>query len=185
MRPPPLRRRPAHSRARHRRPQVRCPRRRRLASRRRSSKPRGSNLHRRWDPKIFDEALKDYFDNKQEQAARKLYAFIESTPPTDENFAWAQYFLARCLIDLGLRHAGAVYLRASRTSGATRKCCPRRWRRCKVLTEVPHDEVMIDEQVFGSLDLGFLPEASATTPTTSRAWWTSGWATSAGPGPTS
>ena len=27
-----------------------------------------------------------------------------------ENYAWAQYFLARSLIDLGLTHAGASYL---------------------------------------------------------------------------
>ena len=29
----------------------------------------------------------------------------------------------------------------------------------KVLTQVPHDEVLIDEQIFGSLDLGFLPDS--------------------------
>jgi hypothetical protein len=111
------------------------------------------------DPKIFDEALKDYFDNKQEQAARKLYAFIESTPPTDENFAWAQYFLARCLIDLNLRHAGAVYLAKVAHERSNPQVLPRTLEALKVLTQVPHDEVLVDEQIFGSLDLGFLPES--------------------------
>ena len=138
------------------------------------------------DPKIFDEALKDYFDNKQEQAARKLYSFIESTPPTDENYAWAQYFLARCLIDLGLRHAGAVYLAKVARERSNPHVLPKALEALKVLTEVPHDEVLIDEQVFGCARPG-LParQTSATTPTTSRGWWTCGWATSAGPRPTS
>jgi hypothetical protein len=111
------------------------------------------------DPKIFDEALKDYFDNKQEQAARKLYAFIESTPPTDENFSWAQYFLARCLIDLSLRHAGAVYLAKVAHERSNPQVLPKTLEALKVLTQVPHDEVLIDEQIFGSLDLGFLPDS--------------------------
>src|SRR5262249_31161817 len=111
------------------------------------------------DPKIFDEALKDYFDNKQEQAARKLYAFIESTPPTDENYSWAQYFLARCLIDLSLRHAGAVYLAKVAHERSNPQVLPKTLEALKVLTLVPHDEVLVDEQIFGSLDLGFLPES--------------------------
>jgi len=111
------------------------------------------------DPKIFDEALKDYFDNQQEQAARKLYAFIESTPPTDENFAWAQYFLARCLIDLNLRHGGAVYLAKVAHERSNPQVLPKTLEALKVLTQVPHDEVLIDEQIFGSLDLGFLPDS--------------------------
>ena len=111
------------------------------------------------DPKIFDEALKDYFDNNQEKAAQKLYAFIESTPPTDENFAWAQYFLARCLIDLSLRHAGAVYLAKVAHERSNPQVLPKTLEALKVLTQVPHDEVLIDEQIFGSLDLGFLPDS--------------------------
>jgi tetratricopeptide (TPR) repeat protein len=111
------------------------------------------------DPKIFDEALKDYFDNKQEQAARKLYAFVESTPPTDENYSWAQYFLARCLIDLSLRHGGAVYLAKVAHERSNPQVLPKTLEALKVLTQVPHDEVLIDEQIFGSLDLGFLPDS--------------------------
>ena len=111
------------------------------------------------DPKTFEDALKDYFDGKQEQAARKLYAFIESTPPTDENYAWAQYFLARCFIDLNLRHAGAVYLAKVAHERSNPQVLPKTLEALKVLTLVPHDEVLIDEQIFGSLDLGFLPES--------------------------
>ncbi|MGZ6078654.1 MAG: hypothetical protein ACXWK6_12675, partial [Myxococcaceae bacterium] len=111
------------------------------------------------DANAFDGALKDYFDNKQERAARTLYAFIESTPPTDENYAWAQYFLARCLIDLNLRHAGAVYLAKVAHERSNPQVLPKTLEALKVLTLVPHDEVLIDEQIFGSLDLGFLPES--------------------------
>jgi hypothetical protein len=111
------------------------------------------------DPKIFDEALRDYFDGKPEPAARKLYSFIESTPPTDENYAWAQYFLGRCLIDLNLRQAGAVYLAKVAHERSNPQVLPKTLEGLKVLTQVPHDEVLIDEQIFGSLDLGFLPDS--------------------------
>src|SRR3954451_2337675 len=43
------------------------------------------------DPKLFDEALNDYFSNNPKKAAGKLYTYLESTSPTDENYAWAQY----------------------------------------------------------------------------------------------
>ncbi|RKH89247.1 hypothetical protein D7Y04_43510, partial [Corallococcus sp. AB038B] len=58
------------------------------------------------DPAIFDQALQDYFDGKPRDAAGPLYAWLQAAPKTDDNYAWAQYFLARSLIDLGLTHAG-------------------------------------------------------------------------------
>ena len=108
---------------------------------------------------LFDEALQDYFGDHKESAARKLYAFIEGSPPTDENHPWAQYFLARCFIDLGLRHAGAVYLARVARERSNPQVLPRTLEALRTLILVPHDEVLIDEQVFGSLDLGFLPDS--------------------------
>jgi hypothetical protein len=108
---------------------------------------------------LFDEALQDYFADHKESAARKLYAYIEGTPPTDENHPWAQYFLARCYIDLGLRHAGAVYLARVARERSNPQVLPRTLEALRTLILVPHDEVLIDEQVFGSLDLGFLPDS--------------------------
>jgi hypothetical protein len=107
---------------------------------------------------LFDEALQDYFADHKESAARKLYAFIEGSPPTDENHPWAQYFLARCFIDLGLRHAGAVYLARVARERSNPQVLPRTLEALRTLILVPHDEILIDEQVFGSLDLGFLPD---------------------------
>jgi hypothetical protein len=111
------------------------------------------------DQKTFDEALSDYFGDKKESAARKLFAYIEGTPPTEENRPWAQYFLARCFIDLGLRHAGAIYLARVARERSNPQVLPRTLEALRTLILVPHDEVLIDEQVFGSLDLGFLPDS--------------------------
>lgn len=113
------------------------------------------------DPKLFDEALADYFDNNPKKAAGKLYAYLESTAPTEENYAWAQYFLAKSLIDLGLRHAGASYLAKVARERTNPNVVPKALDELQQLTQVPHDEVMIDQMVFGSLDLGFLPETTA------------------------
>ncbi|MBZ4414981.1 hypothetical protein [Myxococcus sp. RHSTA-1-4] len=110
------------------------------------------------DPGVFDEALQDYFDGDPRAAAGPLYAWLQQAPKTDENYAWGQYFLARSLIDLGLTHAGASYLARIARERSNPNVLPRALDALKQLTDRPHDEVMIDEQVFGALDLGFLPE---------------------------
>ncbi|NTX05042.1 hypothetical protein [Myxococcus sp. CA040A] len=110
------------------------------------------------DPAIFDQALQDYFDGKPRDAAGPLYAWLQAAPKTDDNYAWAQYFLARSLIDLGLTHAGASYLARIARERSNPNVIPRALDTLKELTDRPHDDVMIDEQVFGALDLGFLPE---------------------------
>lgn len=113
------------------------------------------------DPKIFDEALEDYFSGSPRKAAGKLYAYLEGTPPTDENYAWGQYFLAKSLMDLGLRHAGGYYLARIARERSNPNTLPKALDELRTLTEVPHDEVMVDEMVFGSLDLGFLPDSTS------------------------
>lgn len=113
------------------------------------------------DPTLFDEALKDYFGGRPRQAAAKLFEYTENVPSTDENYAWAQFFLARSLIDLKLRHAGAVYLARIARERTNPAVLPKALQTLQKLTDLPHDEVMIDEQVFGALDLGFLPEEVA------------------------
>lgn len=109
------------------------------------------------DPKQFDAALKEYFGGSTEDAARDLYAYVEGSPTTDENHAWAEYFLARTLVDLGLRQAGATYLAKVARERSNPQVLPRALEALHRLTEVPHDEFLIDQQTFGSLDLGFLP----------------------------
>ena len=87
-----------------------------------------------------------------------MFKFTESVAATDENYAWAQFFLARSLIDIGLRHAGAVYLARIARERTNPQVLPKALATLQDLTDLPHDEVLIDEQVFGALDLGFLPE---------------------------
>ncbi|MFT3709954.1 MAG: hypothetical protein QM817_20170 [Archangium sp.] len=113
------------------------------------------------DPKIFDEALNDYFTGRPKDAAPKLFDYTENLPSTDENYAWAQFFLAKSLIELNLRHAGAVYLARIARERSNPAVLPKALEELQKLTDLPHDEVMIDEQVFGALDLGFLPEEVA------------------------
>jgi hypothetical protein len=110
------------------------------------------------DPKLFDEALNDYFTGHPKDAAPKLFEYTENLPSTDENYAWAQFFLAKSLIELNLRHAGAVYLARVARERTNPAVLPKTLQELQQLTDVPHDEVLIDEQVFGALDLGFLPE---------------------------
>ncbi len=110
------------------------------------------------DPKLFDEGLQDYFAARPKDAAAKLFNYLKGISQTDENYAWAQYFLGKSLIQLGLRHGGGTYLARIARERTNPAVLPRALLALRELTDVPHDEVMIDHQVFGSLDLGFLPE---------------------------
>ncbi len=107
---------------------------------------------------LLDEALSEYFTAHPKEAAAKFFEFIENVPSTDENYAWAQFFLAKSLVDLKLYHAGAVYLSRIARERTNPAVIPKALELLQQLTELPHDELMIDEQVFGALDLGFLPE---------------------------
>src|SRR5438105_8345573 len=110
------------------------------------------------DPKSFDKALENYFLGYPKESAGALFAYTEGMPQTDENYAWAQFCLAKSLIDLGLHHAGGVYLARIARERSNPAVLPKAREELRALTDLPHDEVMIDEQVFGALDLGFLPE---------------------------
>lgn len=114
------------------------------------------------DPKAFEVALDDYFSGRPKDAAPKLFEYVENMPPTDENHAWAQFFLAKSLLDLKLRHAAAVYLSRIARERTNPAVVPRALEELQKLTDLPHDEVLVDEQVFGTIDLGFLPEEVAS-----------------------
>jgi hypothetical protein len=107
---------------------------------------------------VFDKALADYFAGNPRAAAGPLHTWLASAPRTHENYAWAQYFLARSLIDLGFSHAGGVYLARIARERSNPHVLPKALESLRALTDGPHDEVMIDDQVFGALDLGFLQE---------------------------
>jgi len=116
---------------------------------------------KRAEVKAFDEALDDYFSGNPKNAAPKLYAFLESSSSTDENYGWAQFFLAKSLIDLRLRHAGNVFLARIAHERGNPAALIRALEELQAATERPHDEQLIEEQVFSSLDLGFLPDETA------------------------
>lgn len=111
------------------------------------------------DPKVFEEALEAYFAGKPKEAAPKLYAYLEGVSQTEENYPWAQYFLAQSLIDLKLRHAGVYYLSRVAKERANPAALTKALEALQAQGNFPHDERMVDEQTFGTLDVAFLPDA--------------------------
>ncbi|MGA9522292.1 MAG: hypothetical protein WBV82_12550, partial [Myxococcaceae bacterium] len=102
------------------------------------------------------------FQLRPSDAAPKLFAFLEAAPPTHEQFAWAQFHLARSLFELGHTHAAAVYLAQIARERSNPEVLPRALDLLRQLARAPHDEVLIDEQIFGTMDVAFLPEALAS-----------------------
>jgi len=115
-----------------------------------------ATLPQKVDPKIFDEGLTFYFTANYKEAARRFYAYLEAMPQTDDNYAWAQYFLGQSLVKLRLTHAGAYYLARIARERSNPEVVPRALEGLRELIDRPHDETMVDEQVFAALDLGFV-----------------------------
>ncbi len=109
------------------------------------------------EPRLLDEGLAEFYAGDFRGAAPLLFAYADAAPQTDENRPWAQYFLARSLRELGLNQAAAFHLARVARERANPQVLPKALEELRVLTELPHDEVLIDEQIFGSLDLAFLP----------------------------
>lgn len=109
----------------------------------------------------FELALDRFFTRRYREAAPLLFEYVENVPSTDENHAWAQYFLAKTFLELELRHAAVVYLSKIARERTNPAVVPRALEELQKITDLPHDEVLVDEQVFGTIDLGFLPEEVA------------------------
>jgi hypothetical protein len=116
-------------------------------------------------PKIksgtFEAALNNYFTGRPKEAAPQLFSFLEATASTDENYAWAQYFLAKSLSELKLNHAAAVYLGRVVRERTNPQVLGKALEALQQLTDGPHDEALIEEEVFSTIDLGFLPDEIA------------------------
>jgi len=113
-----------------------------------------ATLPQKVDPKLFDEAWTLYNTANYKEAARRFYAYVEAMPQTDDNYPWAQYFLGQSLVRLKLTHAGAYYLARVVRERANPLVVPRALDGLRELIDLPHDETMVDEQVFAALDLG-------------------------------
>lgn len=115
------------------------------------------------DASVLDRAIAEHHEGDHRSAVVSLHAWLEAAPATDENRAWAQYFLAKSLASLGLTHAGVVYLNAVVRERANPHAVPRAISELRVLSERPHDFRLVEEQVFQSLDLASLaPEVADT-----------------------
>ncbi len=106
----------------------------------------------------LDEGIEAFHDKDARAAAPLLFHYLAGTPPTDEGYAWGQLFLARSLAQLGLRHAAAVYLAKIARERTNPEVLPQALEDLRALSAYPHDETLVDERVFGTLDVGFLPD---------------------------
>ncbi|MBC7794073.1 MAG: hypothetical protein H7Z43_10225, partial [Clostridia bacterium] len=61
------------------------------------------------DPKIFDDALGDFYGKKYADAATGFWGYLKNANAADDNYEWSQFFLAESLRELGLTHAAVQY----------------------------------------------------------------------------
>ncbi len=91
--------------------------------------------------------------------ASLVYAYLERATATEEHYPWAQLLLGRMLLEKGYTHGAAVWFARIARERANPEVLPRALEQLRQIAEGPHHESLIDEQVFGSLDVAFLPES--------------------------
>jgi hypothetical protein len=106
----------------------------------------------------FDDAI-DASLHESSDAPELLEAFIRKAPQTDERRAWAQLHLARALMRLKLEHAAAMILAQIARERANPEVLPEAIAALRDLSAHPHDELLIDEGVFATLDVASLPQS--------------------------
>lgn len=90
--------------------------------------------------------------------AAALHAYVTEAEATDERLGWAQLFLGRALKQLGYTHAAAVTFARIATERTNPDAVAPAVAELKALLALPHDEALIDEGVFGTLDVASLPD---------------------------
>jgi tetratricopeptide (TPR) repeat protein len=109
-------------------------------------------------PELFDEALRFHYAGLAKEAAPKFYTFIRGTPRTNENYPWAQLFMAQDLAALGYTHAAITYAGMVAKDRARPEVVPEALKTLEKLTaEVPYDHDFIDRDVIHGSDFGALP----------------------------
>jgi hypothetical protein len=113
------------------------------------------------DPLWFQTGREAAMAKQWKRAVEPLHAFYERAPATDDNRTWAELYLAQSLRALGFKHAASVFYADLVQERSNPEVIPAAVEALKVLSQGPHDELLVEEATFSNLDVASLSSTLA------------------------
>jgi hypothetical protein len=111
------------------------------------------------DPKIFDDALEDYYAKSYADAATGFWGYLRTANQADDKYEWSQFFLAESLRELGLTHGAVQYYYLVAKTRSRPEILPLALERLEALSRTrPFDDTLLYEDLLYDSEFGFLPE---------------------------
>lgn len=107
---------------------------------------------------VFEAGVRAYRDISTATAAEKLWDYLKGNDQTADHYEWAEYYLAKSFIRLGLRHAAVEYFYNVAKEQKRPELLPDTLRELEqIMTFYPYDEEMIIVDLLGSQEFENLP----------------------------
>ncbi len=107
---------------------------------------------------VFDEAVQDFDQGKYKSAAEKFWHYLSGNEQTADHYEWAEFYIARSFLRMGLNHAGVEYLYNVAKERKRPELLPEALREIEHIRDtVPFDSELLDTDLLRGGDFGALP----------------------------
>jgi len=107
---------------------------------------------------VFDEGVKAFDVGDYRLGAEKFWQYVHGSEQTTEHYEWAEFYLARSFLRLGIHHAGVEYLYNVAKERKRPELLPEALREIERIRElIPYDEELVEHDLLRGGDFGALP----------------------------
>ena len=108
---------------------------------------------------VFKQGVAAFKAKKYKQSAYKLYEYMQGNIPSADYYEWAEYYLARNFVKLGLVHAASEYYYNVAKTRSVPALLPDSLRAIeKIVRFAPHDEELLVNDLIAGSEFGDLPD---------------------------
>ncbi len=110
-------------------------------------------------PEVFKEGVAAFNAENYRKAAHKFYEFIDGNQASADFYEWAEYYLARTLLKLGLLHGAAEYFYNVAKTRSVPALLSDTLRALEgIVRFFPHDEELLVYDLLAGSEFGEMPE---------------------------
>lgn len=110
---------------------------------------------------VFEDGVRDFEGQRYRAAAEKMWHYLKGSEQTADHYEWAELYLARSLLELGLNHGGVEYLYNVAKERKRPELLPVALALIEEVRETrPYDEELVDLDLLAGADFGALPPAN-------------------------
>lgn len=108
--------------------------------------------------RVFDEAVAEFDAQNYKHAAELFWHYISGNEQTADHYEWAEFYLARSFLRIGLHHGGVEYLYNVAKERKRPELLPEALREIeKIRDTIPFDDELLEYDLLRGGDFGALP----------------------------